>query len=215
MTTSKRRTLGATTALVLGLTMLFAATAGASSDLCPALDSGKIDTIGDPATVEFEAPAGYLITGYCVKAGTEAVFVTVDPPAASVTIDHPDKDSVSHYSVSYATVTTTTEGPTTSADTTTTTTSTTSSTTTTPIETTTTGITSTTEPSTTPTTGPTSTIPAPSTTAPIGPSTSGVDTNETLPFTGVDPKLAALGVVLALSGLVAFAVAGRLPEDVE
>ena len=116
-----KRTLGVWTAsalLILGLSV----NVDASSDLCPALDSGKIDTVGDPATVTFTAPAGYLITSYCVKAGTEAVFVTVDPPASSVTIDHPVKDSVSHYSVAYTNgQTTTTYGETTtSADTTTT-----------------------------------------------------------------------------------------------
>ena len=40
-------------------------------DVCPPLDSGKIDTTGDPASVTVTAPAGKLITGYCAKAGSE------------------------------------------------------------------------------------------------------------------------------------------------
>ena len=146
--------------LVFGLSL----NVDATTDLCPDLDSGKIDTVGDPATVTFTAPPGYLITSYCVKAGTTAVFVTVDPPASSVVIDHPDKDSVSHYSVAYTNgQTTTTEGETTTSDTTTTTQATTttfSDTTTTQAETTTTGSSTSTTP-TTPTT-----TPAPTTTVP-------------------------------------------------
>jgi hypothetical protein len=59
----------------------------------------KVDTVGDPATVEVFAPEGFLIDAYCVKAGTTKHIITVDPPAASVVIDHPEKDSVSHYQV--------------------------------------------------------------------------------------------------------------------
>jgi hypothetical protein len=62
----------------------------------------KVDTTGDPATVTVNADPGYLIDAYCVKAGSkeDAVHVIpVDPPAASVIIDHPVKDSVSHYQV--------------------------------------------------------------------------------------------------------------------
>jgi hypothetical protein len=59
----------------------------------------KVDTTGDPATVTVTAPAGFLIDSYCVKAGTTKVIVPVTPPAATVVIDHPDKDSVSHYQV--------------------------------------------------------------------------------------------------------------------
>ncbi|WP_207904575.1 hypothetical protein [Agromyces fucosus] len=74
--------------------------------ICEPLDSGKIDTTGSPATVTVTAPAGQLIDGYCVKAGTTKYFVPVVPPQATVVIDHPDKDSVSHYSYSYFTPTT-------------------------------------------------------------------------------------------------------------
>lgn len=69
--------------------------------ICEDLDSGKIDTVGDPATVERTAPDGFLISGYCVKAGTEKFFIVVDPPQKVVIVDHPVKDSVSHYSLEY------------------------------------------------------------------------------------------------------------------
>lgn len=70
--------------------------------VCPALDSGKIDTPDpDPATVTVDAPAGKLISGYCVKAGPGFEMIVVDPPLAQVVVDHPTKDSVSHYSLTY------------------------------------------------------------------------------------------------------------------
>jgi LPXTG-motif cell wall-anchored protein len=76
------------------------------ADVCPAFDSGKIDTPGDPASVLVTAPAGKLISGYCVKAGSAnsglgPVFVVVDPPQAQVTITHPSTKDVSHYSLVY------------------------------------------------------------------------------------------------------------------
>ena len=59
----------------------------------------KVDTTGDPATVTVTADPGFLIDAYCVKAGTTKHIIQVSPPSASVVIDHPDKDSVSHYQV--------------------------------------------------------------------------------------------------------------------
>ncbi|WP_251039168.1 hypothetical protein [Agromyces sp. ISL-38] len=72
-----------------------------STDNCAGLDSGKIDTKGDPVTVTATAPEGQLIDGYCVKAGTVAYYYDVVPPQAEIEFKHPDKDSVSHWSVSY------------------------------------------------------------------------------------------------------------------
>jgi LPXTG-motif cell wall-anchored protein len=79
--------------------------------VCEGYDSGKIDTEGDPESVTFEAPAGELISGYCVKAGSTkqgeddggAYFVTLDDPAPSVTITYPwgGGRAVSHYAVQY------------------------------------------------------------------------------------------------------------------
>ena len=69
--------------------------------ICPDITDStyedKVDVDGDPATVPVDAPDGYLIAGYCVKAGTEPVIVMLDEPVASVDVDHPTKDSVSHY----------------------------------------------------------------------------------------------------------------------
>ncbi len=77
--------------------------------ICPAYGDGtgasggspKIDTSGDPQVVTVTAPDGYLIDGYCVKAGLLTSFVTVDPPQASVEISSPNGKAVSHYSVHY------------------------------------------------------------------------------------------------------------------
>ena len=102
----RNRRLAAAAALLLALggsVLAFpsAALADQPDFICEDLDSGKIDTTGDPATVEYTAPDGYLVDYYCVKAGTEKFIVEVDPDAKTVVIDHPTKDSVSHYSVKW------------------------------------------------------------------------------------------------------------------
>lgn len=87
---------------------------GIKSDICAAFGDGsgasggspKINTAGDPLSVTVNAPAGFLIDGYCVKAGTVAEFINVTPPQASVTITAPSGKSVSHYSVRYVPATT-------------------------------------------------------------------------------------------------------------
>lgn len=66
--------------------------------------SGKIEggwDDGDEA-LTISAPDGYLIYMYCVKAGSETSgggveIIEVEPPLETVTIDHPDVNSVSHY----------------------------------------------------------------------------------------------------------------------
>lgn len=101
--------------LLLGLllpasTLVLAAGSASAEDstdqVCQGLDSGKIDTTGDPKTVTLTAPDGKLIDGYCVKAGSEnsgdgPVYVTVDPPVKTLTISYPGGKDISHYSVSY------------------------------------------------------------------------------------------------------------------
>jgi LPXTG-motif cell wall-anchored protein len=100
-------------------------------EVCGPLDSGKINTTGDPATITIpnavvQVPEGYLISGYCVKAGSEqsvedpdgpVQYVTLDPPVATITFPGPDGKAVSHYSVSFVKIpdesTTTTEATTT------------------------------------------------------------------------------------------------------
>lgn len=69
---------------------------------CP--KDGKVDVKGEQATLEVTAEPGYLITGYCVKAGSDKqgdgpVDVVVDPPAATVTISHPSGKAISHYTL--------------------------------------------------------------------------------------------------------------------
>lgn len=100
----KKYILAALAGVILSMGVVLPAHATQPEFICEPLDSGKIDTIGDPATVTVTAPDGFLIDGYCVKAGTTKVFVVVDPPAATVIVDHPDKDSVSHYSLSYVAI---------------------------------------------------------------------------------------------------------------
>jgi LPXTG-motif cell wall-anchored protein len=58
---------------------------------------------GDPA-LTVTAPEGFLIDKYCVKTGSSnqgdgPVIVDVNPPAETVTIDHPTKEGVSHFMV--------------------------------------------------------------------------------------------------------------------
>lgn len=58
----------------------------------------KVDNSGEGNTVTVTAPEGFLIDRYCVKAGTTKHIIEVTP-AASVEVDHPEKDSVSHYQI--------------------------------------------------------------------------------------------------------------------
>jgi hypothetical protein len=90
--------------LGLGLAAPVASAAPSDGKVCDDLDSGKIDTTGDPQAVQVTAPAGSLISGYCVKAGsTDAgpVYVTLDQPVASLSLTSPSGKDVSHYSLSY------------------------------------------------------------------------------------------------------------------
>ncbi|WP_285105823.1 hypothetical protein [Promicromonospora sp. MEB111] len=108
----KMTVLGASALLVAGLlvpsTAAFAApVAGApvattGSATCP--KGGKVDVSGEHTTLVVTAPDGYLITGYCVKAGSAnqglgPEDVVVDPPAAEVTISHSSGKAISHYTL--------------------------------------------------------------------------------------------------------------------
>jgi cell division septation protein DedD len=81
--------------------------AGQSNDqVCPDGDSGKIDVSGSNASLTVTAPEGKLISGYCVKAGSENQGLgpesyTVDPPAKTVTITHSSGKDISHYSLTF------------------------------------------------------------------------------------------------------------------
>lgn len=101
------RTAGAA-ALAIGF-VIMGGSALANEQVCPGLDSGKIDESGNKTKVTVTAPDGYLIDGYCAKAGSAKhgygpELVTVDPPQASVTISHSSGKDLSHYSVSYVAV---------------------------------------------------------------------------------------------------------------
>lgn len=108
------------TALMVIVAATFLGTAGlggwnpaaAAPEVCSPLTSGKVDTTDDPQSVTVTAPAGYQIRRYCVTAGAAPagggpVYVTVDPPRQSVTITHPAGKAVSHWSIEYASCTTT------------------------------------------------------------------------------------------------------------
>lgn len=79
---------------------------GEHEQVCPPLDSGKIDVVGDHTSVTVTAPEGMVIVHYCVKAGSEnqgdgPVEVHVDPPATTITITHPSGKDISHYSLEF------------------------------------------------------------------------------------------------------------------
>ena len=63
--------------------------------------AGWTDKFGDPGTDTFlyEAPDGFLVDMYCVKAGPDALIIPVAPPASSVLVDYPGKDSISHFRI--------------------------------------------------------------------------------------------------------------------
>jgi hypothetical protein len=86
---------------------LYAGTSGAgvptqAADICDESGDGwqpKVNTSGDPASVEVSAPTGYLITAFCAKGGQEKDIVPVDPPQETVTIVVGNNPSVSHYQI--------------------------------------------------------------------------------------------------------------------
>lgn len=74
--------------------------------VCAGLDSGKHDVAGSQKTVTVTAPAGFVITDYCVKAGSVQQgngphYVQLSEPVESVTFGHPSGKDVSHWSVSW------------------------------------------------------------------------------------------------------------------
>jgi hypothetical protein len=124
----------------VGATMLVALSAlavpafadkGGNNDdqVCDDLSSGKTELSGQDATTEIPvAPTGFLISGYCVKAGSGnqegggPVYVDIVDTAGPVTISHPSGKGISHFSYTLVPVPTETQTTTTSTTTTTTTT---------------------------------------------------------------------------------------------
>jgi hypothetical protein len=70
--------------------------AAATSTVC---EGDKVELTGETKTVTYTAPAGYLVSSWCVKAGTEIEVHEVDPPTATITITHSSGKGISHYSV--------------------------------------------------------------------------------------------------------------------
>ena len=86
-----------------------------NSGVCAGQHLTPNDGKNDEATETYTAPAGYLISGYCVKAGSDKQddggpeYVTVNPPAATITISHSTGKDVSHFSVTLVPVSTPSE----------------------------------------------------------------------------------------------------------
>jgi hypothetical protein len=114
--------LAAIAALTLGLLLVSYSVAAATNTGQVCEDNGtKVDVVGSHTSITVTAPEGYLISGYCVKAGSTKQglgpeYVTVDPPAASVVITHSSGKDISHYTITLEAVpsppTTTTPPPT-------------------------------------------------------------------------------------------------------
>ena len=114
--------------ILSGLAFGVASQANAVTELCPDGTGGftsHISGSGQGDSFTYTAPAGKLVAELCVKAGTTTEYTTYGTPQPAVTVDHTQKDSVSHYSVRLVDeppVTTTTFKPTTTTSSTTTTT---------------------------------------------------------------------------------------------
>ncbi|GAB3040114.1 hypothetical protein GCM10027052_21080 [Parafrigoribacterium mesophilum] len=114
---------GSALLLLAGLMALGAGQASAGNDgqVCAGFDSGKIDVSGSHLALEVAAPAGQLIDGYCIKAGSVQQglgpkWVDVNPPVASLTISYPTATkNISHYALSYTPSTASSTPPTTDA----------------------------------------------------------------------------------------------------
>ena len=182
--------------IVSGLAFGIAHNVHATPDVCEPLDSGKIDTVGDPASVTVTAPAGKVIIGYCAKAGSAQSgggpeYFRVKPTTTLV-IAHSSGKDLSHYSVRY--------GDSPKPTTTTSSTTTTSTTTTTePVVTINTVPTTTTTETSAPTTQPTTTEMT-TTTYADHPTTLPPTQHRELPETGNELGLAALAAALLAGG---------------
>jgi hypothetical protein len=81
-----------------------AADGSAAAQVCP--EDGKVEVSGEQHAITIEAPDGYAIVSYCVKAGSAkqgcgAMSHDLTEPASSVTIHGPCGKAISHYSVTY------------------------------------------------------------------------------------------------------------------
>ncbi|SDD44227.1 hypothetical protein [Nocardioides lianchengensis] len=84
--------------VLAGATSPAAATAAVSS--CATLSSGQVDPSGTPRAVAAIAPAGHLVTGYCVQAGSAApVYVDLAAPVTWTVIR--GAAGIAHYSYAW------------------------------------------------------------------------------------------------------------------
>lgn len=117
-----KKWLAALAVAIVGVVALVAASVSVPAEAgtkskCAGLDSGKIDVSGNHVTVTVTAPVGSLIDEYCVKAGSShqgngPENVIVNPAQQTVTFGHSSGKDVSHYSVSYTEIPTSTPTPT-------------------------------------------------------------------------------------------------------
>ncbi|NPC41476.1 hypothetical protein [Nocardioides sp. zg-1230] len=70
--------------------------ASATSEICA---GDKVEVTGEKETITYTAPDGYLISSWCVKAGTRTEVHDIDPPVKTITISHSSGKGISHYSV--------------------------------------------------------------------------------------------------------------------
>lgn len=94
-------------AVLVALAVGVGSAASSDTGVCAEGDSGKVDVYGEDATLTLTAPDGYVITSYCVKAGSAKQGLgpetyTVDPPAQVVVISHSSGKAISHYSFTVA-----------------------------------------------------------------------------------------------------------------
>ena len=74
------------------------------------LDSGRVVVPGNADRVTVAAPAGQLVTGYCVKSaglkGTTGApeYVVLEKPVASLSLKHTDGGNLTHYSLTLSPV---------------------------------------------------------------------------------------------------------------
>jgi hypothetical protein len=89
--------------LIGSISVATASTAAAGGGVCGEGDSGKFEVDDGNKYLVIYAPDGYLIDGYCVKAGSGnqglgAEYVVLDSPQAKVKIYHSSWKDISHYS---------------------------------------------------------------------------------------------------------------------
>ena len=101
----------ATFTLLAAAAALPGSTADSDGRVCPPLDTGRIDTAGEPHSVTVTAPEGYAIDTVCIKAGSVQQgngpeLYEAGPDATSLTLGHSSGKAVSHWSASFTPLTT-------------------------------------------------------------------------------------------------------------